>query len=868
VNEVDKSLGTVIYQDIDSNEYLEELFETILQNYSLSLFHIKNRKPQSFNISHAQRFADLLSKSVDSQKSELHKVWAQEIVALLYNLYPEDPNVKYCLGSVLTNICNYRGLNLQPEVYRSADIFEQVYSNFEKDILKIPSDPQNYFFKSQKAVYDSLNYQYFSYSGPTSMGKSFVMRMFIKEQLIKGFCKNFAIVVPTKALINEVSSRIIDDFQDLLSKHDYRVVTSAGALSLQQQHNFVLILTPERLLYLLLDKPNFGIDYLFIDEAHKISSKDSRSPFYYKIIDILSKREYKAHVIFSSPNIPNPEIYLQLVPQLPQNEAQKLATTFTPVSQIKYIVDLVEGQVQLFNDYNHHFLEIGKFHETVTLTQLIHSIGKDCQNIIYCSSTNQAVNYALEYSQKLPSVDDCPELLALSRDIRNEIHSDYYLAEVLTKGVAYHIGYLPADIRMRIEVLFKHGHIKAIFCTSTLVEGVNLPADNLFITNYKNGRSDMTPVDFRNLIGRVGRIEFNLYGNVFLVRTNEKTSQGKYIELLQKEVPQQKLSIASELTRPQKLKIIESLLSGNIELLKYPKNQSADSYSLMRKFAIILLRDIMTGNTKSVVKKEFASVLSTQQEQTIFSQFKNKGQTDDDINISLDQMGNLTSAVAKGVKYPEFNESGNIDYDELVTFLKKLCTIFKWDVYESSTLGHRSKKTGNHGKLRWYAVILVQWIQGNGLSLIMKDAIEYKRNHPESAVEETDGTFVNYDDSTKHRNIVISDTLNAIENVILFRISNYFLRFSAEYKKFHKLAVIQNDWYEYVEYGTTNPLTIMLQRNGLSRETSTYIKKHREYLLEINGAYKIRSSILTCENTAVQKEATEIKYNIPELFVE
>lgn len=865
---MDKSLGTVIYQDIDSNEYLEEIFEIILKNYSLRLFHIKNQEPQGFNISHALRFADLLSKSVGSQKSELHKTWAQEIVALLYKLYPDDPNVKYCMGSVLTNICNYRGLNLQPDIYQSINIFDQAYSNFEKDILQIPSDPKNYFFRSQKDVYDNLYDQYFSYSGPTSMGKSFVMRMFIKEQLIKGFCENFAMVVPTKALINEVSSRIIDDLQDLLSEHDYRVVTSAGALSLQQQHNFVLILTPERLLYLLLDKPNFRIDYLFIDEAHKISSKDSRSPFYYKVIDMLSKREHKAHVIFASPNIPNPEVYLQLVPQLPQYEAKKMATTFAPVSQIKYLVDLVKGQVQLYNDYNHHFLEIGEFHATVTLTQLIRSIGKCCQNIIYCSSTNQAITCALEYSEKSPSVNDCPELLALSRDIRNEIHTDYYLAEVLKKGVAYHIGYLPADIRMRIEDLFKHGHIKAIFCTSTLVEGVNLPADNLFITNYKNGRSDMTPVDFRNLIGRVGRIEFNLYGNVFLVRTSEKTSPEKYIELLQKEVPKQKLSIASELTQSQKKKIIETLLSGNIELLKYPKNQSADSYSLMRKFAIILLQDIMSGNINSVVKREFSNVLSAQQEQIILSQFKNKGQTDEDINISIDQIHNLSSAIAKGMKYPDFNESGNIDYNELVTFLEELCSIFKWSVYESSTLGHRSKRTGNHGKLRWYAVILVQWIQGNGLSLIMKDAIEYKRNHPESAVEENNGLFVDYDDSTRHRNIVISDTLNAIEDVILFRISNYFLRFSAEYKKFHKLETIQNDWYEYVEYGTTNPLTIMLQRNGLSRETATFIKKHKEYLLEINGVYKIRNSILTCGNAAVQKETTEIKYNIPELFVE
>ncbi len=64
---------------------------------------------------------------------------------------------------------------------------------------------------------------------------------------------------------------------------------------------------------------------------------------------------------------------------------------------------------------------------------------------------------------------------------------------------------------MRIEELFREGEIKTIFCTSTLVEGINLPADNLFVTSYKNGRSNMTPVNFRNLVGRVGRIEYNVH---------------------------------------------------------------------------------------------------------------------------------------------------------------------------------------------------------------------------------------------------------------------------------------------------------------------------------------------------------------------
>lgn len=858
------TLGDSIFKDIESNEYLQEIYNAILFNYSLKLFRITKKKPVQFNLTDALRFADLLSKSTDSIKADLHKVWAQEIVALLNTLYPQNESVQFVMSSVLTNVCNYRGLSLQQNTFVPNNTFEEAYEEYKKSILKIPAQSEGYFFKSQRAVFDSFNKERFSYSGPTSMGKSFVMRMFIKEQIINGVQNNFAIVVPTKALINEVSSRIITDLKELLAEKNYRVVTAGGAISLQQEHNFVLVLTPERLLYLLLERPNFKLDYLFIDEAHKISSKDSRSPFYYKIVDLLSKRDAKPRFIFSSPNIPNPDVYLSLTNTNNDNVSEKMTTSYSPVSQTKYIIDLVGNEVKAHNDYSKKFIHIAKLKENVSLTRMIKAVGKNSQNIVYCSATSKAIEYALHYANSLKPQKDA-ELLALSREIKGQIHADYYLADLLTKGVAYHIGYLPADIRLRIEDLFKSGSIKTIFCTSTLIEGVNLPADNLFITSYKNGLSNMTPVEFRNLVGRVGRIEFNLYGNVFLTRIEDSVEPQKYVDLIETEIPEQKLSLVSELTKPQKEIIVNCLSQGKIELLKYPAKQSVENYALMRKFALILLKDIIS-NRNSFVRKEFSPLLSAEIENKIRTAFSAKA-IDDDINISSDQIENLTDAIAKGLTYPQLTYQASIDYPKLVSFLEKLCEIFKWEKYEKSTLGHTSVKTGQHGKLRWYAVILYQWISGNGLSLIMQSAIKYKKQHPYSGVE-VDRKIVMYDDSIKHRNIVISDTLNAIEDVILFRIANYFLRFSSEYKRFHDIDVMHNDWYEYVEYGTMDSLTIFLQRNGFSREASTYIKQHLEYISEIDGEYKVKAELLNCPNKSVCKEASEIKYNIPELFIE
>ena len=868
-----RTLGQAIFSDIDSNKYLCEIYDNILLNYAKRMFRAgKEVIDMPVNIDDALQFADLLSNSNNPQRSDAHKIMAQEIVALLHQMYPDDKKIAYYLTDVLSNVGNYRGINVVKNATEGVKIsfLDRLCQQYDKDKMRIPAEPDKQFFRTQAFVYNHLNDQYFSYSGPTSMGKSFIMRMFIKQQLLEGVKKNFVIVVPTKALINEVSNKIIkEDLQDMLVERNYRVVTASGDLVLRQQHNFIFVLTPERLLYLMIDNPALAIDYLFVDEAHKISTKDDRSTFYYKIVERLSNREPKPHIVFASPNIPNPEVYLRLLNQEDFEETQKIASTYSPVSQMKYLVNYNTREVQLFNDHEKKLTYIGRMSVNATFNDLIKAVGKKSQNIVYCSSINNAVSLAIEYAKTQADMKE-KELYDIAKDVRQEVHGDYYLADIITTGVAYHIGYLPTTIRLRIEELFRKGLIRTLFCTSTLVEGVNLPADNLFVTNYKIGRPIMNTVDFKNLIGRVGRIEYNLYGNVFLVCLNDKVKQEKYVELLTDKLPEQKLSVVSGLTGPQKKMIVDNLLKGEVELPKYPKNQTADNYALMRKFSIILLKDITSGRD-SLVKKAFAQYLTPENETRIKEVFHNSApKVDEDINISVDQSNNLTYAVRQGLYYPELTGTLQTDYDNLVDFLEQLCNIFKWDKYESDTLGHRSKKDGTHGRLRWYAVILLQWINGSGLSFIMTQAIEHKQNTPGSTVLDKDGyTYVEYNDSKEHKNSVISEVLSVIENVILYRISNYFLKFSNEYKQVFQKERLQNDWYEYVEYGTRNPLSIILQQSGFTREASRYIKENKDTLIieKADGQLYISKRILECGNRSVEEEAKRIIYNVPEIFI-
>ncbi len=158
-------------------------------------------------------------------------------------------------------------------------------------------------------------------------------------------------------------------------------------------------------------------------------------------------------------------------------------------------------------------------------------------------------------------------------------------------------------------------------------------------------------------------------------------------------------------------------------------------------------------------------------------------------------------------------------------------------------------------------------MNGYGLNLLLKDTLDHNLRDGGSVM--INHSPVPYDGSQEHKNIVIGDTLQIIENVILFSIANYFLRFSTEYKKLKTDGQpFDNDWYEYVEYGSTNRLTIFFQRNGFTRETADYIREHKDkYVSESSNAIKLKKSLLNCEKESVKAEVQEIQYNVPELFI-
>lgn len=868
------TLAEALYREIDKNDYLQEIYGDLLYNYSIKLFHT-DRRPRNIPINDALRFADLLAKSSYTPTADRDHLWGQEIAILMRLLYPKNEVVKYYLGSVLSAVGNYRGLMSKTiEGFHSEDFLDSIFYGYDKQEHLIPGKEEEYFFNDQMKVYYGMKEKFYSYSGPTSMGKSFVVQTFIQQQIENGSTDNFAILVPTKALINEVRSNMIGALQNKLKALNYRVVTASGDLVLQQDHHFIFIMTPERLLHMMIERENIRVDFLFIDEAHKISSRGGRSSYYFKVLTQLGKMRELPTVIFASPNVPNPDVYMRIIPGIKEEQMKILISKYAPVCQFKYFLNVPERSGYYYNDYSKQLERCYTLPEGQELCDIVATVGEGKQNVVYCSSRRSVLEQAVKYAKNISPKDD-ESLKSLAAEIRKEVHDDCYLADLIVKGVAYHVGYLPANIRLRIEKSFEKGDLRTIFCTSTLVEGVNLPADNLFITSYRNGPSNMDEIDFRNLIGRVGRIKYNLYGNVVLVRLDDNLKAERYKELLQKEVPEQKLSIDDKHNTDCMNALVRDLTDGDIEMSTCHERATEQDFEALRKFGLIYIRDLAAGENSPITQK-FDEYITNKQKQRILENFPIEN-TSDDITISYDQASNLHDAIVQGLCYPQLTvEDDEVDFEAVVAFMMQLRRLFKWDIYEKDTLG----KPGTYrldSVIRWYSTILLRWIRGNGLQVLVSSAVTYKEKNPDTGV--WSGKYrvaERYDkDSKYHKNLVIAESLSVIENVLLFSISNYFRKFSHEYKAVHKEELnadhFDNDWYEFVEYGTTNPDTIFLQQSGFSREASLFIQRpsnYSKYVVEVDGVKRIKLAILECGNIGVETEASDIQYNVPELFIE
>ncbi|WP_066348585.1 DEAD/DEAH box helicase family protein [Aliarcobacter cryaerophilus] len=328
-----------------------------------------------------------------------------------------------------------------------------------------------------------------AFIAPTSYGKSSIIVDLIKkynEDNIK-----IAVIVPSKSLL-------IQTFK-LLKKENFKKRLLLHDEMYNNDESFIAIFTQERALR-LLKKEDIYFDILFIDEAHNIFKKDSRSILLSRLINRNLQRNQDSKIIYLSPLI-------QDVNNLKVGNTQI-------INEQKIHFNIKEPEIFEFlkcGDTRQYNRFIGKFYNIGNTLNYLEYIKNNSlsKNFLYLNRPKMVEQLANEIADELPSIDDIQDII----DILNEnVHEDFYISKLLNKGVIYLHGKLPDIIKEYLEYKFKTiPSIKYIIANTVILEGINLPIDNMFILNVHN----LTERELTNLIGRVNRLD-----TIFTTGTN------------------------------------------------------------------------------------------------------------------------------------------------------------------------------------------------------------------------------------------------------------------------------------------------------------------------------------------------------------
>lgn len=866
--EQSKTLAEYLYDNLHQNSYLKKLIQRLLLEYSYYLFDANWSLEKKEKID-LLKFADLLSKAKDPRGSADCKNLSLRIIALLNEMSPEDPSVNLVSNSVLSSLNNYlpRKNSGYSKVSTIDFLWNEIMDNYNTLKRRIPGAEKQTFIGSQDKVFTSLDKEVNSFSAPTSMGKTYLIKKYIEYKVKSGEEINFGITVPSKALITEVRSSLLKDLGAELSRNSYRIISSAEEYTLQYENrNYIFVMTPERLSNLLSEDRELRLDYLFIDESQKVTETDSRSIYYYDIIDQIKNWRQLPKITFASPLIPNPDLFLELIDN---NEQNYIRINESPVTQNRFIIDRYNKKLSIYNDWDNGLEKLSTFSETSIphiVLQILKTMTRKTQSLIYYGSKADVMSDAVIISRELPDIDN-PELQELSEYISRKIHPNYVLVNLVKKGIAFHIGELPIDVRTKIEEAYRSGTLRIILCTSTLLEGVNLPADNIFVSSLNNGKNKLSQLEFLNLIGRVGRLGHSMFGNVFLItgeKRNSHSNLNAYLRYLNQKLKKEKLSVEKVLKPKQVSAIKNALNEGDLRLATIDDRKN---YDFLRKISLIYIKEINHGQN-GFTRKQFRKRISDKDEEGIVKALRSKYPNDsqEDVNFSADQSDLLKQSIKSEdiSEFPSiFNDENKLDVDNTYNFFVKLSKIFNWRLYERKFVNTDADKKTQQKTLEDYAKLTLLWISGYSLREICGFAIEIRKNDPTFLDRlNRDGRLaVNIDWNT----ITINTVMRQL-NKLNFVLGKYFLKVAKELSANH--LQLENNWYRYLEYGTDSELRIWLQQNGYSRESSQFIEANSEKLIIDKGSFGwlIAKAINEVDDFDVVNETKEIQTNVPEIF--
>ncbi len=339
-----------LVEDIFQDNYFNSLFSKCLLISAENIFKREEKTALSLKeLKDLFRFADILSNSNNS----IARNKAYQIVSALNHSYSNNEIYRTVSKAIFSKLGNFPAINYletKNQNFATLPLLREIEVESKKLLQEAPDGNGMIFTDTQFKLFKKLsNSVEFSFSGPTSMGKSFIIKSFIKKVIRNSPPENIVIIVPTRALINQFFSDLKAELDEQLELFRYKIFINSNVSDnlTMEKYNYIFILTPERLLSYLAEDKNPPIGFLFIDEAHKLANeKDSRSITTYSAIEKVHRKFGNIKLYFSSPNVSNPEIFLELFNRDKQNSFK---TIESPVSQNIFFVNLESHEAAIGN---------------------------------------------------------------------------------------------------------------------------------------------------------------------------------------------------------------------------------------------------------------------------------------------------------------------------------------------------------------------------------------------------------------------------------------------------------------------------------------------------------------------------------------
>jgi hypothetical protein len=398
------------------------------------------------------------------------------------------------------------------KVETPSNFLETVYSIFADSIKDVTN---NDFTPVQADAYVNIKEKhFFSFSAPTSAGKSFLFK-----KLIVDTTGDIVIVVPSRALIAEYLITV-----KALVGNDVLVLQFIENVNILKTRRRIFIVTPERGNQLFSQTNPFNIELFLFDEA-QLSEEAVRGISFDAFVRRTNIEYPNATKVFSHPFVNNPEAQLKK-----HNYFINSASSLYKQNSVGKIFLVMKNQTMYyFSPYEEY---------PQTTTPLENDFLKDLLEsnrtlLVYTSKSNlYKPDYLNKYGNYLKycPVIEHPTALKYIEQIRDYIGAgksgskkESQIVRLMERGIVIHHGSMPLKMRLIIEQFVRDNYAKICFATSTLVQGINMPFDAVFIDNYRK----MDPLTLKNLIGRAGRstVEQNKfdYGYTIIKSKNLKS---------------------------------------------------------------------------------------------------------------------------------------------------------------------------------------------------------------------------------------------------------------------------------------------------------------------------------------------------------